>query len=414
MKKKKTIITLLAGTFLMLAMVLVNLIVTATHHNKTVWATSTSKSAYENIMIKTKEATEKQYRIALQYPVFKQASLNKEIDQYIKEKEISFLKEMKQTDKKKLNKQPASLRLTFELIPDNTGVYSILFNEKSYITAEKNRSFNETFIITLENGLFAKAPDLFINPEKASRALHTPDEIKNAGLYVKNNNLVFFNEHKKHKGSVPLYRAAPFLKKEWRDQLTAAPASEAVTAGKSVKKIALTFDDGPNPKSTKAILATLKKHHARATFFMLGSRVEQYPELVDQVVQEGHEIGNHSWSHRDFTKLSKQEIQDEITRTALAVEAAAGASPITVRPPYGATNDLVGEVIGVKPMLWTIDTMDWKSHNPKAICGIVEKEAKDGSIVLMHDIHETTAQSLDKMVSSLQKQGYEFVTVSEL
>jgi len=414
MKKKTTIITLLASVFLMLAMVLVNLIVTATHHNKTVWATSTSKSAYENIMIKTKEATEKQYRIALQYPVFKQASLNKEIDQYVKEKEISFLKEMKQTDKKKLNKQPASLRLTFELIPDNAGVYSILFNEKAYLTAEKNRSFNETFIINVETGLFTKAPDLFINPEKASRALHTPVEIKDAGLYVKNNSIVFFNEHKKHKGSVPLHRAAPFLKKEWRDQLTAAPASEAVTASKSVKKIALTFDDGPNPKSTKAILATLKKHHARATFFMLGSRVEQYPELVDQVVQEGHEIGNHSWSHRDFTKLSQQEIQDEISRTALAVEAAAGASPITVRPPYGATNDLVNEVIGAKPMLWTIDTVDWKSHNPKAICGIVEKEAKDGSIVLMHDIHETTAQSLDKMVSSLQKKGYEFVTVSEL
>lgn len=414
MKKKTTIITLLAGVFLMLAMVLVNLIVTATHHNKTVWATSTSKSAYENVMVKTKEATEKQYRIALQYPVFKQASLNKEIDQYVKEKEISFLKEMKQIDKKKLKKQPASLRMTFEIIPDNAGVYSILFNEKAYITAEKNRSVNEAFIINMENGLLAKAPDLFINPEKASRALHTPVEIKDAGLYVKNNSIVFLNEDKKHKGSVSLHRAAPFLKKEWRDQLTAAPSSEAVTAGKSVKKIALTFDDGPNPKSTKAILATLKKHHARATFFMLGSRVEQYPALVDQVVQEGHEIGNHSWSHRDFTKLSKQEVQDEISRTALAVETAAGASPITVRPPYGATNDLVNEVIGAKPMLWTIDTVDWKSHNPKAICGIVEKEAKDGSIVLMHDIHETTAQSLDKMVSSLQKQGYELVTVSEL
>lgn len=414
MKRKTTIITLLAGVFLMLAMVLVNLIVTATHHNKTVWATSTSKSAYENVMVKTKEATEKQYRIALQYPVFKQASLNKEIDQYVKEKEISFLKEMKQIDKKKLKKQPASLRMTFEIIPDNAGVYSILFNEKAYITAEKNRSVNEAFIINMENGLLAKAPDLFINPEKASRALHTPVEIKDAGLYVKNNSIVFLNEDKKHKGSVSLHRAAPFLKKEWRDQLTAAPSSEAVTAGKSVKKIALTFDDGPNPKSTKAILATLKKHHARATFFMLGSRVEQYPALVDQVVQEGHEIGNHSWSHRDFTKLSKQEVQDEISRTALAVETAAGASPITVRPPYGATNDLVNEVIGAKPMLWTIDTVDWKSHNPKAICGIVEKEAKDGSIVLMHDIHETTAQSLDKMVSSLQKQGYELVTVSEL
>lgn len=147
---------------------------------------------------------------------------------------------------------------------------------------------------------------------------------------------------------------------------------------------------------------------------MLGNRVERYPELVDKIVQEGHEVGNHSWSHDDFTKLESADVKSEIDRTAAAVEAAAGVSPLAVRPPYGATNENVNEVIGVKPVLWTIDTMDWKSHDPKAICAIVKKEAKDGSIILMHDIHQTTAEALDELVSSLQKQGYEFVTVSDI
>lgn len=414
MNKKTTIIALLSSLFLMLAMVLVNLIVTATHHNKTVWATSTVKSSYENINIKTKEAHEKRYDIAIQYPVFQQASLNKKIEQYVKQKESGFLKEVGETDRKMRNEQSASLRLTFELVPDSGGIYSVLFNEKTYITAEKNRILNETFIVDAAAGLLAKAPDLFINPQKASTALHIPVSINEAGLYVKNGEMVFFSDHKKHEGSVPLHKAAPFLKKEWRDQLAAKAEPQAAPAGITSKKIALTFDDGPNPQSTKAILATLKKHHARATFFMLGSRVEQYPELADQVVQEGHEIGNHSFSHRNLTTLDKQGIEEEIRRTASAVEAAAGVSPLTVRPPYGATNASVNEVIGAKPLLWTIDTMDWKSHNPKAICGIVEKEAKDGSIVLMHDIHQTTAQSLDEIVSFLQKEGYELVTVSEL
>ncbi|WP_050181631.1 polysaccharide deacetylase family protein [Domibacillus robiginosus] len=414
MNKKTTVIALLSSVFLMLAMVLVNLVVTATQHHKTVWATSTSKSAYENISIKTKEASEKRYQIALQYPIFKQASLNKKIEQYTKKKETDFLQKLEQVDAKKLKRQPASLRLTFELILSGNGVYSVLFRDETYINAEKNDIYYESFIVDMKKGRLAKASDLFIDPQKASTALHIPVPISEAGLYVKNSQVIFFTKDNKHEASMPFRRAAPFLKKEWRDQLAAGLAAEEIPAGKGLKKIALTFDDGPNPKSTAAILATLKKHDAKATFFMLGSRVEQYPELVDQVVQEGHEIGNHSFSHRNLAKLDPREVKKEIDQTALAVEAAAGVSPLTVRPPYGATNATVNEIIGAKPMLWTVDTMDWKSHNPKSICGIVKKEARDGSIVLMHDIHQTTAQSLDEIVTYLQKEGYELVTVSEL
>ncbi|OES43807.1 polysaccharide deacetylase family protein [Domibacillus iocasae] len=414
MEKKKTIIALLTSGFLLFAMVVVNLIVTVTDHNKTVWATNTTKSPYENIDIKTRQAKEKQYHLAFQYPVFKNASLNKNFEQYVKGKETDFLKEIKKIDEKKLMKEPASLSLTFELIPAGGDVYSILINEKTYVTAEKSRSSAEIFVIDIEDGAFAKPSALFIDPDKASSALHTPVDLKSSTLFIQKNMVVFLNKHEKREGSLPIKKVAPFLKKEWRDRFSFEESEEKTAAGEKVKKIALTFDDGPNPESTEAILATLKKHQAKATFFMLGNRVERYPELVDKIVQEGHEVGNHSWSHNDFTKLESADVKSEIDRTAAAVEAAAGVSPLAVRPPYGATNENVNEVIGVKPVLWTIDTMDWKSHDPKAICAIVKKEAKDGSIILMHDIHQTTAEALDELVSSLQKQGYEFVTVSDI
>ncbi|MET1031979.1 polysaccharide deacetylase family protein [Domibacillus tundrae] len=414
MKKKTAIAALLASLFLLLAMVLVNMIVTATHHNKTAWATNMTKSPYENIYIKTKEAKEKQYQLAFQYPVFKNASLNDAFEKYVKRKEADFLKEIKKVDEKKLKKQPASLSLTFELIPAGSGIYSVLFDEKTYVTEEKSRSSAETFIIDTADGTLARPSDLFIDPDKASSALHTPLDLKSSNLFIQKNNVVFLNEHDKREGSLPVQKIAPFLKKEWRERFSFEEAEEKTAGDEEVKKVALTFDDGPNPTSTEAILATLKKHHAKATFFMLGSRVEHYPELVNKIVQEGHEVGNHSWSHHDFTKLEAADVKSEIDRTSAAVEAAAGVSPLAVRPPYGATNENVNEIIGAKPVLWTIDTMDWKSHDPKVICSIVKNETKDGSIVLMHDIHQTTAEALDEMISSLKKQGYEFVTISEM
>ncbi|WP_052712199.1 polysaccharide deacetylase family protein [Domibacillus indicus] len=414
MKKKKAAVALLASVLLLLAMVLVNLIATATPHNKTVWATNLTKSPYENIDVKTREAKEKRYHLAFQYPVFKNDALNKKFEYYVKKKETDFLKEIEKIDEKKLKKQPASLALTFELIPADGGVYSVLFNEKTYLAPEKNVSAAAIFIVDPDEGAAAKPDDLFISPEKAALALHTPVDIKKSSLYLQGNKIVFLNDQEDEAGSLAFHKAAPFLKKEWRDRLAIGPAKTNVAAGKNVKRIALTFDDGPNPKSTEAILATLKKHNVKATFFMLGGRVERYPKLVEKIVQDGHEAGNHSWSHRDFTKLQPNEVKDEIDRTAAAVEAAAGVSPLAVRPPYGAMNDKINEVIGTKPVLWTIDTMDWKSHNPKAICAVVKKEAKDGSIVLMHDIHQTTAEALDELVSSLQRDGYEFVTVSDI
>lgn len=411
MKNTKAIIVLLASISLLLAMVVVNLIVTAVNQDEMVWATTTVKSPYEGIEIKTKEAAEKEYKLVFQYPAVQHKELNDSFERYMKKKEAAFLTEVQKIEAKKLKKEPASLSMSFEIIPAGRDVYSILFTEKVYLTAHHTYAETESFLIDLQEPAVTSTEGLFINSEKASTALQLPEAIQSSVLYIQEHNMIVQSQKTGQESRVPMVKAAPFVQKEWRHRLDFAAAA---VKDNSEKKIALTFDDGPNPSSTEAILKTLKNHHAKATFFVLGNRVERYPELVDKIVQEGHEVGNHSWSHPDFTKLSQEKVKNELDHTAAQVEQAAGVSPIAVRPPYGATNDAVNEVIGQKPLLWTIDTLDWKSHDPKAICSIVKKEAKNGSIVLMHDIHQTTAEALDQLITDLEEQGFRFVTVSEL
>ncbi|MFJ7731706.1 polysaccharide deacetylase family protein [Lysinibacillus sp. NPDC097231] len=180
------------------------------------------------------------------------------------------------------------------------------------------------------------------------------------------------------------------------------------------KRVALTFDDGPNAKVTPQILAILKKHNAKATFFMVGPNVSNNSAIVKQVYKEGHEIGNHTWNHSKLTTLSKTNVKQEVDRTSNATYAAIGQYPTVFRPPYGATNDQVRSVITMPTILWSIDTLDWKHRNADKILAYIKTSVKDGSIILMHDIHQTTADGLENVILYLQKQGYEFVTVSEI
>ncbi|MGC7928370.1 polysaccharide deacetylase family protein [Lysinibacillus sp. VIII_CA] len=182
----------------------------------------------------------------------------------------------------------------------------------------------------------------------------------------------------------------------------------------SKKRVALTFDDGPDAKVTPQILATLQKYDAKATFFMVGRNVPKNATIVKQIYDAGHEIGNHTSNHKKLTALSISGVRQEVNGTSNAIYAAIGQYPTVFRPPYGATNEQVRSVMTIPSILWSIDTLDWKHHNPDEILAYVKASVKDGSIILMHDIHQTTANGLDNVLLYLQKQGYEFVTVSEI
>lgn len=180
------------------------------------------------------------------------------------------------------------------------------------------------------------------------------------------------------------------------------------------KKVALTFDDGPDPKVTRQILEILAKHNAKATFFMLGSRVEYYPDIVNEVKDAGHELGNHTWTHADLTKLGPDRIAQEIDKTSAIIEEVTGQKVEGFRPPYGAFNDTVRNTTDLPIVLWNVDTLDWKYRDPAKILQVVKENVKDGSTILMHDIHQSTADGLDAILTFLENEGYEFVTVKDL
>jgi peptidoglycan/xylan/chitin deacetylase (PgdA/CDA1 family) len=181
-----------------------------------------------------------------------------------------------------------------------------------------------------------------------------------------------------------------------------------------IKQIALTFDDGPDPKATLQILETLKKYDAKATFFMLGSRVEYYPEIAKKVQEADHELGNHTWNHPDLTKAAVEKVRSEINNTSSIIENVTGQKATVFRPPYGAVNKTVRNQTNLPVVLWDIDTLDWKHRNPDKLLAQVKGSTKDGSIILMHDIHQSTADGLDAVLAYLQSEGYTFVKVSEL
>lgn len=182
-------------------------------------------------------------------------------------------------------------------------------------------------------------------------------------------------------------------------------------------KIALTFDDGPS-QYTNYILDILEKYNARATFFVLGYRVQSREEIVLRAAELGNEIAGHSWSHPDFTALGADSIWRQITDTNTAIENVLGKPPPPFfRPPYGLVNRRVTDIaieLGYSIVNWSIDTRDWQNRDANIIYKIIMENAADGSIVLMHDIREPTRAAVERAVPSLIEQGFELVTVSEL
>ena len=184
---------------------------------------------------------------------------------------------------------------------------------------------------------------------------------------------------------------------------------------KNRKMIALTFDDGPNAKTTPQALDILKKFHAKATFFILGKNVAGNEELLKRMVKEGHQLGNHSYSHPELTEITEEQIYKEINETQKIIKAASGGvEPHILRPPYGYYNHKVASIAKIPAINWSISTVDWQNRDPIKINEIIKKKAYSGAIVLMHDVHQTTIDSLNNMLEFLSKEGYEFVTIDEL
>ena len=178
--------------------------------------------------------------------------------------------------------------------------------------------------------------------------------------------------------------------------------------------VALTFDDGPNPATTPQVLDILARYNAKATFYVLGSAIEGNHSILTRMVQEGHELGNHTWDHPKLPGLSADQITWQFNSTTDAIKAVTGVTPKTFRPPYGATNATVRSLTDMTQMLWTVDTLDWKNRSTEAIMANIQASVHPGGVILMHDIHPTTMNALPTVMDYLVSQGYSFVTISEL
>ncbi len=191
---------------------------------------------------------------------------------------------------------------------------------------------------------------------------------------------------------------------------------------REVKTIALTFDDGPHPRYTPKILEILKENDAKATFFVLGKHVEFYPEALKKIQKEGHEIGNHTFSHIDVKTASQKKIREEFEKTQQAIFSVIGIRPNLFRPPFGFHNKKVIETVkehNCKIILWSThqDSKDWSNPGVKKIVNTILKETKNGDIILLHDYVEgpsQTAEALKIILPELKKRGYKFVTISSL
>lgn len=189
------------------------------------------------------------------------------------------------------------------------------------------------------------------------------------------------------------------------------------------KIIALSFDDGPHPEYTIQILDLLKQYDIKATFFVLGMHGESFPDIIRRQVSEGHEIGNHSYSHVNMRKASKKVIKEEFEKTQEIIYSISKIRPKLFRPPYGNYNDEVIKVVSSDDstiVLWTFyqDSKDWSNPGVDAIVNTTLSKAQDGDIVLFHDYvykpKSNTVEALKKIIPKLIEEGYQFVTISEL
>lgn len=187
----------------------------------------------------------------------------------------------------------------------------------------------------------------------------------------------------------------------------------AASAASGAKLVAITFDDGPS-KHTATLLDGLKARGAKATFFCVGYNASAYPKTLKRIVDEGHQLANHTSTHPELPSLSSASIKKEIDNCNKYLAAAAGAQTFYLRPPYGAYNKTVRNVCGSPIILWSVDTLDWKYRNANTVYNNIINQTKDGSIILLHDLYKTSVEGALRAIDTLQARGYEFVTVKEL
>lgn len=431
--------------------------------NSEVW----SKYSGINLNTETKEA--KTYTSSISKPTTKGEKINKGIHEWLQQQENDFLNSLQDYEDILNEEYRAHLNILLETEKVSEKVYNLMFRSYSFSGGENGLNRIKSFTINLEEDRIYKLEEILpvedkeLQIELRKLIENQLNKNKNLSNYVDQSLLIkalkslnelewsinketftlYFGEYEIAAGAtgaieihIPIEELTSFIDEkiiedlnitvEGEPQAEEEPKEtpteeeqndEEVVLVPNGKYVALTFDDGPCSKVTPRILETLKEFDAKATFFMLGSQVDYYPALAKQVADNGHEIANHTQNHKDLTTLHPSAIRHEIATSRQKIYEATGQNPQLLRPPYGAYNESVLQVVGEnqEPMiLWSVDSLDWKSRNATAVNEKILNSIRPGSIVLMHDIHSSTADALPMLLSALEDEGYEFITVSQL
>ena len=181
--------------------------------------------------------------------------------------------------------------------------------------------------------------------------------------------------------------------------------------------VAMTFDDGPHPRNTPRLLDMLRERNIKATFYVIGRNVDLYPALTRRIVAEGHEIGNHTYTHGNLTKMSDEKVRGELNRCRESIAKATGVQPRTMRPPYGALlqrqRSWIHGEYGYPTILWSVDPRDWQRPGPSVVTSRILSGTTPGAIILAHDLHAPTVDAMPSTLDGLLRKGYKCVTVSQ-
>lgn len=179
------------------------------------------------------------------------------------------------------------------------------------------------------------------------------------------------------------------------------------------KLIALTFDDGPAP-GTNRLLDILEKEDVKVTFFMVGYTMDNYQDVMKRMAKDGHQLASHTYDHPNLTKLSNSELRYQIDTTTTKIKTITGVDINALRPPYGAHNESVRNAINMPVIMWSLDSRDWEAKDADIVYNRIVSEVKDGDIILLHDLHQTSIDAAARVIPELKSRGYTFVTVEEL
>lgn len=184
--------------------------------------------------------------------------------------------------------------------------------------------------------------------------------------------------------------------------------------GLSEKKIAITFDDGPHPVYTEKLLKGLKERNVRATFFVLGQKAKEHPEIIKQMEEDGHIIGNHTYTHIQLRNSNREKFRNELVLTNEVISGITGREVQYVRPPYGTWDKKLEEELNMFPVLWNVDPNDWCTGNADKVTRRIVGKAKENSIILLHDCYQSSVDAALASIDILTEEGYDFVTVEEI